>query len=100
MKKYKIFFSFFILFFNINPIISQYKSKRLKIGIKDFFITSNEPCSIFEIRTNYKHLQIIIDNINNIKLIQISDKLPSQENSNECPVNICSPLNNICQSNF
>ena len=100
MLKCKIIFPLSIFLFNLNSTVSLLPITRLKIGIKDLVLTSNESCAIYEIRTNYKHLQIIIDNITNIKLIQISDKIPLQGNSNECPTNICSPQNNICQSNF
>lgn len=69
--------------------------KTLKIGLKNEEIEFRDNCVIYEVRTNYRHLQINLTNFNNIKESQISDKI---KNGN-CSPNKCSTRSNLCQGN-
>ena len=96
-KEYYLFRYLFLIgihFNGINPLDEN--SIRLKIGLKNqkVFLPDNNNPAIYEIKTNYLHLKLLINNFNNIKTSQISDKILSQTIS----VNKCSYSSNFCQS--
>ena len=77
----------------IEIIISNNITK-LKIGLKNqkVFLSSNQ--TLYEIKTNYLHLKLFLNNFSNIKETQISDKIISSSPS----VKKCAYQSNICQS--
>lgn len=81
-----IFIFFLFLFISSNRI--------LKIGLSNTFIFFNDICSIYEIKTNYKHISLKISNFTNIKYIQITDKIIQ----NSCNPHKCSSDSVFCTS--
>lgn len=92
LKEANILFKFILLI--IMRFISPYNITRLKIGIQNEKIFLSENQTIYEIKTNYLHLKLTINNFQNIKETQISDKLISGSPK----VKKCSPASNFCQS--
>jgi hypothetical protein len=62
-------------------------------GAKPKTITMNNKCEGYQINTNFKHVQININNINNISKYLFTD-YPHESCSTECNTNA-----NICESN-
>lgn len=66
--------------------------KKLLLGLKDEEIIINKSCEHYFVPTNYKHIEIDINQMKNIYKIIITDKL-----LDSCEMQKCSPLSNICQ---
>ena len=81
----------FILF--LFHFINSYEI--LKIGLSNKLIFFNDICSIYEIKTNYKHISLKISNFTNINYIQITDKIIQ----NSCNPQKCSNDSVFCTSN-
>lgn len=75
--------------------ISCVEITQLKIGLKSKKNTFSENQSIYQIKTNYFHLKLTINNFENIKRLQISDAILT----NSPIIRRCPPSSNICQSN-
>lgn len=92
LKDWNILFE--LIFLIIIRFISPYNITRLKIGIQNekIFLSENE--TIYEIKTNYLHLKLIINTFENIEKTQISNKLASGSPT----VKKCSSLSDFCQS--
>ena len=65
----------------------------LKIGLQNHKIILSENQTIYEIKTNYLHLKLILNNFENIKESQIVDKIISDSPS----VEKCAYASNFCQ---
>ena len=87
-----LFASFIMILINN---ISCIEITQLKIGLKSKKIIFSENQTIYQIKTNYFHLKLTINNFENIKKAQISDTIIS----NSSFIRRCSPSSNICQSN-
>ena len=66
----------------------------LKIGLINKEINFVQNQTIYKIKTNYLQLKTTLNNFENIKTSQISDKI----NTDSPTVKKCSYLSNICQS--
>ena len=93
MKKIGKSLFLYIILMMIEIIISNNITK-LKIGLKNqkVFLSFNQ--TLYEIKTNYLHLKLFLNNFSNIKETQISDKIMSGSPS----VKKCAYSSNICQS--
>ena len=91
-----IFFYLFLLsIMNFINNISCIEITKLKIGLKSKKINFSENQSIYQIKTNYFHLKLTINNFENINRLQISDVIIK-----DSPIiRRCPPSSNICQSN-
>ena len=81
-----IFIIFLFHFISSNTI--------LKIGLSNSSIYFQDICSIYEIKTNYKHISLKISNFTNINYIQITDKIIQ----NSCNPHKCSNESVFCTS--
>ena len=79
---------------NIISFISPVEITKLKIGLKNQKIFLSENTTRYEIKTNYLHLKIIINNFDNIIYSQIADKIVLDPTL----VRKCSYSSYICQS--
>ena len=96
ITRMNLFFYLFLLsamnFINKNSCI---EITQLKIGLKSKKINFSENRSIYQIKTNYFHLKLIINNFENINRLQISDAIITDSLiKRRCPSS-----SNICQSN-
>ena len=92
---FKICFTLFsYIFLLLAQLISSNNITQLKLGLKNQKIFLSDNQTIFEIKTNYLHIKLSLNNFNNILETQISDKIISGSPS----VKKCSYSGNICQS--
>ena len=92
LKGINILFAYIII--NIISFISPVEITKLKIGLKNEKIFLSENTTRYEIKTNYLHLKIIINNFDNIIYSQIADKIVLDPTL----VRKCSYSSYICQS--
>ena len=85
---------FAYIIINIISFISPFEITKLKIGLKNQKIFLSENTTRYEIKTNYLHLKIIINNFDNIIYSQIADKIVLDPTL----VRKCSYSSYICQS--
>lgn len=92
-------FYFLTLLLSIKFILSESQdySSKMVVGLKNNTISLNNEYEIYEIQTNYKHLQIKLEKIKNIDKILITDKPVASNNVKECAsdANICQSMENI-----
>ena len=79
---------------NIISFILSVEITKLKIGLKNQKIFLSENTTRYEIKTNYLHLKIIINNFDNIIFSQIADKIVLEPTL----VRKCSYSSYFCQS--
>ena len=79
---------------NIISFILSVEITKLKIGLKNQKIFLSENTTRYEIKTNYLHLKIIINNFDNIIYSQIADKIVLDPTL----VRKCSYSSYFCQS--
>ena len=79
---------------NIISFILSVEITKLKIGIKNQKIFLSENTTRYEIKTNYLHLKIIVNNFDNIIFSQIADKIVLEPTL----VRKCSYSSYFCQS--
>ena len=83
-----------ILILSFTIIKALNKVTNLKIGLENEEIIFYENQTIYEIKTNYLHLKIIVNNFDNIIYSQIADKIVLDPTL----VRKCSYSSYICQS--
>ena len=79
---------------NIISFILSVEITKLKIGLKNQKIFLSENTTRYEIKTNYLHLKIIVNNFDNIIFSQIADKIVLEPTL----VRKCSYSSYFCQS--
>ncbi len=90
-----LIYLFLLSIMNFINNITCIEITQLKIGLKSKKINFSENQSIYQIKTNYFHLKLTINNFENIKRLQISDAIIT-----DSPIKRrCPPSSNICQSN-
>ena len=95
LKVSKYLFIYILLIIKGFHIINSTNNiTRLKIGLHNENIIFSDNQTIYEIKTNYLHLKLIINNFENIGASQIADKIISDSPS----VGKCSYTSNFCQS--
>ncbi len=92
--KKNLFRCFILLMICFTIIKALNKITNLKIGLENQEIIVFENQTIYEIKTNYLHLKITINNFENIKISQIADKIISDSPSAQK----CSYSCDFCQS--
>ena len=85
---------FTYIFLILISLISPDEITKLKIGLKNQRIVLSENTTRYEIKTNYLHLKIIINNFENIIYSQIADKMVLDPTL----VRKCSYTSYFCQS--
>ena len=89
-----LFIYILLIIKGFHVINSSNNITRLKIGLENEKIILSDNQTIYEIKTNYLHLKLIINNFENIGASQIVDKIISDSPS----VLKCSYTSNFCQS--
>ena len=89
-----LFIYILLIIKGFHVINSSNNITRLKIGLENEKIILSNNQTIYEIKTNYLHLKLIINNFENIGASQIVDKIISDSPS----VKKCSYTSNFCQS--
>ncbi len=81
--------------FLIFCVISTYceAPKTIIVGSENKIININSDCEQYEIKTNYKHIQLKIEEIKNLDRVLITDKP-----LDSCNIKDCREDSNICQS--
>ena len=93
VKNY-LFIYILLIIKGFHVINSSNNITRLKIGLQNENIILSDNQTIYEIKTNYLHLKILINNFENIGESQIVDKIISDSPS----VGKCAYTSNFCQS--
>ena len=100
MEKYmfksrrNVFLYFLFIFINFKIIKSSIEIQRLKLGLKNKIIILLGDQTIYEIKTNYLHLKLTLNDFNNVQDIQIVDKIISDSPT----VKKCAHSSKFCQS--
>ena len=92
LKGINSLFAYIII--NLISFISPVEITKLKIGLKNQKIFLSENTTRYEVKTNYLHLKIIVNNFDNIIYSQIADKIVLDPTL----VRKCSYSSYFCQS--
>jgi hypothetical protein len=84
--------TFLILLTTIISTLCQ-PPNNIVVGIQNKELSINSDCEQYQVYTNYKHIEINLNDIKNLDIILITDK-PMEG----CNVKECHPDANICQS--
>ena len=93
IKRYLFLYLLLSIIF-LNLIKSSTEATRLKIGLKNKIIYLLGNQTIYEIKTNYLHLKFDLYNFDNVKEIQIVDKIMADSPT----VKKCAYSSKFCQS--